>query len=369
MYRRRKKPVRGSRKLYTREMQPYSRERRGSVPTNAEKLEAEAVTNFEDIPEFSFPTAELNAAQKKEMQETAEADRQLMDSTIKAFNSYIDILEKGPAISRSERLSPWEEGITKPLMDTAERAGAATQRGMEAVERGVQSAGRGVQSAGRAVEAHVAPRFGRASREEMARRVGETEPIKTFREKGAVGVAQETGAAAKRGGQAAASGKRAVEDAVHTGRKKVKSGIGRAATGLLRGKKGLAERNAATANKERRKAGFERVLGLKKSSEQISTKDLLPKQDTQGNYIPNESIPFTPDVGEMLSLAADAIETHLIKDDVRGNQSTKYGRRNAKKETKRRGHKAMTGGTGTRDQHNKRIRDAKAVENKRQEGQ
>ena len=71
----------------------------------------------------------------------------------------------------------------------------------------------------------------------------------------------------------------------------------------------------------------------------------------------------------MLSLAADAIETHLIKDDVRGNQSTKYGRRNAKKETKRRGHKAMTGGTGTRDQHNKRIRDAKAVENKRQEGQ
>jgi len=82
-----------------------------------------------------------------------------------------------------------------------------------------------------------------------------------------------------------------------------------------------------------------------KSSDQVSPKDLLPHQDEQGNFIPNESIPFTPDVGNVLSLAADAIETHVMKEHP-DELPPRATRRNKKKASKR---KMKVSGAGVKD--------------------
>ena len=102
-----------------------------------------------------------------------------------------------------------------------------------------------------------------------------------------------------------------------------------------------------------------------KEDKVLSSKDLLPQQDNEGNFIPNESLPYTPDVNDVLSLAADAIQT-IIKDDVRGNQTTKYGRRDAKQKTKRRGRQQMKTRQGSRDQWNQQMRTAQEKQRKEQ---
>ena len=48
---------------------------------------------------------------------------------------------------------------------------------------------------------------------------------------------------------------------------------------------------------------------ISKEDKVLSSKALLPQQDNEGNFIPNESLPYTPDVNAVLSLAADAIQT------------------------------------------------------------
>ena len=104
---------------------------------------------------------------------------------------------------------------------------------------------------------------------------------------------------------------------------------------------------------------------ISKEDKVLSSKDLLPQQDNEGNFIPNESLPYTPDVNDVLSLAADAIQT-IIKDDVRGNQTTKYGRRDAKQKTKRRGRQQMKTRQGSRDQWNQQMRTAQEKQRKEQ---
>tara|TARA_B100000745_G_C20032684_1_gene351650 strand:- start:18 stop:683 length:666 start_codon:yes stop_codon:yes gene_type:complete len=104
---------------------------------------------------------------------------------------------------------------------------------------------------------------------------------------------------------------------------------------------------------------------ISKEDKVLSSKDLLPQQDNEGNFIPNESLPYTPDVNDVLSLAADAIQT-LIKDDVRGNQTTRYGRRDAKQQTKRRGYQNMKTRQGSRDQWNQQTRTAQEKKRKEQ---
>ena len=108
----------------------------------------------------------------------------------------------------------------------------------------------------------------------------------------------------------------------------------------------------------------EKQADFSKSSNQVSSKDLLPRQDTQGNFVPNETIPFTPDMGEVLSLAADAIQTHIVKDD--GSQDTRWGRRNAKQDKKRRGRQKMKTRQGSRDQWNQRMRATQEKKRKEQ---
>ena len=104
---------------------------------------------------------------------------------------------------------------------------------------------------------------------------------------------------------------------------------------------------------------------ISKEDKVLSSKDLLPQQDNEGNFIPNESLPYTPDVNDVLSLAAAAIQT-IIKDDVRGNQTTKYGRRDAKQKTKRRGRQQMKTRQGSRDQWNQQMRTAQEKQRKEQ---
>jgi hypothetical protein len=108
----------------------------------------------------------------------------------------------------------------------------------------------------------------------------------------------------------------------------------------------------------------EKQADFSKSSNQVSSKDLLPRQDTQGNFVPNETIPFTPDMGEVLSLAADAIQTHIVKDD--DSQDTRWGRRNAKQDKKRRGRQKMKTRQGSRDQWNQRMRATQEKKRKEQ---
>ena len=112
-----------------------------------------------------------------------------------------------------------------------------------------------------------------------------------------------------------------------------------------------------------RKSDKEQYLNTLRK-QQVSSKDLLPKQDTQGNFIPNETIPFTPDLGKALSLAADAIQTHIVKDD--DSQDTRWGRRNAKQDKKRRGRQKMKTRQGSRDQWNQRMRATQEKKRKEQ---
>jgi len=71
-------------------------------------------------------------------------------------------------------------------------------------------------------------------------------------------------------------------------------------------------------------------------SKTLHSKDLLPAQDSNGNFIPNDTIPFTQETDKLMSLAADAIETYVMKDHVDNNEvDTKAARRNKKKASKR----------------------------------
>jgi hypothetical protein len=131
----------------------------------------------------------------------------------------------------------------------------------------------------------------------------------------------------------------------------------------------------------------------------LTAKELLPSMDSQGNFISNKSIPFTPDKKEVLATAFNAIDSFIkqmepspepniairfrkppkrvqldaltsnddssnseIKDA--GDQSTKWGRRASKKNKQTRGRKKMVvDGSGSRQQFHDR--DTKILEQRR----
>ena len=167
-------------------------------------------------------------------------------------------------------------------------------------------------------------------------------------QEGAIGGAEAAKGATTRAATGAAekvgAGKRSMDAAIHRGQQSAKRGIGRAVTGLLRGKKGLAERNAAEKSEKERRQKFEDVLmgqrkkhGWTKSNDKpLSSKDLLPTQDANGNFVPNNTIPFTPETNELMSLAADAISTYIKKDSLDDNYiPPRAARRNKKEASKR----------------------------------
>jgi len=79
-------------------------------------------------------------------------------------------------------------------------------------------------------------------------------------------------------------------------------------------------------------------------SKTLHSKDLLPAQDSNGNMIPNDTIPFTQETNQLMSLAAAAIETYVMKDYTDDNEvDTKAARRNKRKASKR---KMKVSGTG-----------------------
>jgi hypothetical protein len=74
---------------------------------------------------------------------------------------------------------------------------------------------------------------------------------------------------------------------------------------------------------------------------------LLPVQDSNGNFVPNGTIPFTQETDTLMSLAADAIETYVMKDYADDNEvDTKAARRNKRKASRR---KMKISGAGARD--------------------
>jgi len=82
-----------------------------------------------------------------------------------------------------------------------------------------------------------------------------------------------------------------------------------------------------------------------KSSDLVSSKDLLPHQDAQGNFIPNNTIPFTPESTQLMVLAANAIETYVMK-DYDDELPDRAVRRNKKKASQR---KMKVSGAGVKD--------------------
>jgi len=166
-------------------------------------------------------------------------------------------------------------------------------------------------------------------------------------QEGAIGGAEAAKGATTRAATGAAekvgAGKQRMDEAIHRGKQSTKRGIGRAVTGFLRGKKGLASRNKAESNEQKRRQQFDATLrgqreklGYTKSNDKpLSSKDLLPTQDENGNFVPNNTIPFTPETNELMSLAADAISTY-IKDSVDDNYiPPRAARRNKKEASKR----------------------------------
>ena len=167
-------------------------------------------------------------------------------------------------------------------------------------------------------------------------------------QEGAIGGAEAAKGATTRAATGAAekvgAGKQRMDEAIHRGKQSTKRGIGRAVTGFLRGKKGLASRNKAESNEQQRRQKFDATLrgqreklGYTKSSDKpLSSKDLLPTQDSNGNFVPNDTIPFTPETNELMSLAADAISTYIKQDYADDNEvDTKAARRNKRKASKR----------------------------------
>ena len=78
----------------------------------------------------------------------------------------------------------------------------------------------------------------------------------------------------------------------------------------------------------------------------LHSKDLLPAQDSNGNFISNSTIPFTQETNQLMSLAADAIEKYITKQYDDDEPSTKAARRNKKKVSKR---KMKVSGSGTKN--------------------
>jgi len=81
-------------------------------------------------------------------------------------------------------------------------------------------------------------------------------------------------------------------------------------------------------------------------SKTLHSKDLLPAQDSNGNFISNSTIPFTQETNQLMSLAADAIEKYITKQYDDDEPSTKAARRNKKKASKR---KMKVSGSGTKN--------------------
>ena len=82
-------------------------------------------------------------------------------------------------------------------------------------------------------------------------------------------------------------------------------------------------------------------------SKTLRSKDLLPAQDSNGNFIANGTIPFTPETTQLMSLAADAISTYINKDYAADYEvDTKAARRNKRKASQR---KMKISGTGVKD--------------------
>ena len=190
-------------------------------------------------------------------------------------------------------------------------------------------------------------------------------------QEGAIGGAEAAKGATTRAATGAAekvgAGKQRMDEAIHRGKQSTKRGIGRAVTGFLRGKKGLASRNKAESNEQKRRQQFDATLrgqreklGYTKSNDKpLSSKDLLPTQDANGNFVPNNTIPFTPETNELMSLAADAISTYIKKDSVDDNYiPPRAARRNKKQAGKR---KMKVSGAGAKgSQRMLGIRAAKA---------
>ena len=82
-------------------------------------------------------------------------------------------------------------------------------------------------------------------------------------------------------------------------------------------------------------------------SKTLRSKDLLPAQDSNGDFIANGTIPFTPETTQLMSLAADAISTYINKDYADDDEvDTKAARRNKRKASQR---KMKISGTGVKD--------------------
>jgi len=142
--------------------------------------------------------------------------------------------------------------------------------------------------------------------------------------------------------------------------------------------KGLTQANVRAGRTK-----VKRHTHMNPQNKRLTSKELLPSMDSQGNFVSNKSIPFTPDKQEVLSTAFNAIDSFIkqmepspepdialqietpefeIKDA--GDQSTKWGRRASKKNRQKRGHKQMVvSGSGSRQQFHDR--DTKILEQRR----
>ena len=142
--------------------------------------------------------------------------------------------------------------------------------------------------------------------------------------------------------------------------------------------KGLTQANVRAGRTK-----VKRHTHMNPQNKRLTSKELLPSMDSQGNFVSNKSIPFTPDKQEVLSTAFNAIDSFIkqmepspepdialqietpefeIKDA--GDQSTKWGRRASKKNRQKRGHKQMVvSGSGSRQQFHDR--DTKIIEQRR----
>jgi len=81
-------------------------------------------------------------------------------------------------------------------------------------------------------------------------------------------------------------------------------------------------------------------------SDILHPKYLLPAQDSDGNFVPNDTIPFTQETNKLMSLAADAIEKYITKEHEDEELPSRAVRRNKKKASKR---KMKVSGAGAKD--------------------
>jgi len=399
LYRRRRREEaasrRSPRRLWTTERKPYSRYgRRSPSMVSEENLERQAVTNFEGVAEYDYAPTPLNEAQKRELQETAEANialsseftsKQKLDwrgawvkDPVSSENAQLNrtIATESRGIARAAqrekakrhatkyRKNPFQKEEVADMnhedfiskldghinhLEKRQRKGMSDTEAREFFDRDAAKV-----MSGRQRKRDAELRRERGLPEPPVTHVDRSVKFRDLEKQNDNDTSQEaTFQAAIASNKAEANARRAEEN-VDTARRAAYSRRNRVQDAELFGTEDEYQTALASVtdkDKELMESGYpSKVRNINQpgvvKSKILPSKYLLPAQDSNGNMIPNDTIPFTQETNQLMSLAAAAIEKYVTKQYDDDESSTRAVRRNKKKASKR---KMKVTGAGNKD--------------------